>query len=70
MVNVIEGKYILYAEAPSLEHATLFVTAKYYDGWDVVCMPFPSKFDQIDDGEETTAFMPKVWSVVMHRRQA
>lgn len=63
-----EGQYILFAELSTREDAALYMSFKLLTGWEIVSLPFPSNFETVDSGEETTEAHPRTWCVIMHRR--
>lgn len=63
-----EGRYILFAELDNREDAALYMSFKLLTGWEIVSLPFPSNFEMVDSGEETTEAHPRTWCVIMHRR--
>lgn len=67
-MKIQEGEHILYAECSSHEQAIMLANMKFHQGWEVVVMPWPTAFEEVDRGEETTFPVPTVWSLLMHRK--
>ncbi len=66
-MKVQEGEFIMYAECESTDDMMLLANVRYEQGWRFLTKPFPSRYELIDTGEETTVGQPTVWTLVMHR---
>ena len=65
---VQEGTHLLYVEMESPSDLHTLMNFKLCMGWEILTLPFPTNFEMVDSGEETTEAHPRTWCVILHRR--
>lgn len=67
-MTVRESSHLLIAEMESASDVYMLMNFKLHMGWEVLTLPFPTNFELVDSGEETTEAQPRTWCVILHRR--
>ena len=67
-MTLTEGPHLLFAEVDTEYDALMLLNLKLHMGWEILSLPFPTNYELVDSGEETTEAHPRTWCIIMHRK--